>query len=270
MPDWVLKEAHGLPLLMAEGLEGAVIAFSLRNGGMSEGCFGSLNLALHVGDTDEKVRANREIFMHSLSLKPDDMVCCQQVHGNRVMRVGAKERGRGALLYRDALPETDALITDCEGLALCTFYADCIPLYFFDAATRCIGMAHAGWKGTMAGIARHTLDAMAKEFGACGDTLQCFIGPGIGPCCFEVGDDVARRVQELYPQHDVLLQQRGGRCFCDLKLANKLMMKEWGIKEDNIRCSELCSCCEAELLYSYRRDKGVTGRMAALIMLTQT
>ena len=269
MMNWNLIDNYGLSLIMPEHLPGVKLAFSTRGGGVSRDSLSSLNLALHVGDDSSRVIENRRRFMQALQLRVGDMVCCRQVHGSSVLQITAEHRGRGALAMVDVVADADAMFTDQTGLALCTFYADCIPLLFYDPITHCIGMAHAGWKGTMAQIGAATLQAMLAACGLQAETVQVFIGPGIDTCCFAIGDDLAKRVEQNFPDHKGILRQHQGQTFWDLKLSNRLQLLDWGVAEENIHISQLCTSCCPDCFFSHRRDHGETGRMAALICLEE-
>ncbi len=244
-------------------------AISTRLAGISQKPYDSLNLALHVGDRSEDVLQNREIFMNSLHLKAADIVTPQQVHGDRILRVTEAERGRGSMDYESAIPDTDALITDVPGLPLMLCFADCTPILFVDPEHEAIGIAHGGWKGTMKKIGQKTLQAMEQEFGT--DPSQCLagIGPSIGPCCYEVGEDVQKACREAFPEdaEKLLSRQQDGSIHLDLWAANRLQLLQAGMKSGNIECAEECTCCRHSWYFSYRADGGTTGRIAAMLAL---
>lgn len=246
---------------------GVDAVFSCRLGGDSLAPFSSLNLALHVGDETETVLINRSRFMQVLEASTMQMICCQQVHGTRVQCASRSDAGSGALDQSSAIPECDALLTDSPGLFLAEFFADCFPLYFFDPARRVVALAHAGWKGTIGRIAAQTLKEMNRCFSCRYEDIKVFIGPGIGPCCFEIHPDLARRVSGEFPDHPYLLRSEVDRITWDLPLTNTVILSGMGIKPENIENCGLCTSCHPELFYSYRRDGGNTGRMGAIIGL---
>ena len=226
-----------------------------RLGGVSQKPYDSLNMALHVGDNPADVWENR--FLHALGLKAEDMVTPEQVHGQHIVRVGRAEAGRGAKEYEDSIPETDALITDEPGLPLVLCFADCTPVLFLDPEHLAVGIAHGGWKGTVKKIAQKTVMAMTKEFGTKPSDVLAAIGPAIGPCCYEVGDEVAAR-QTL--------------CIVEaMKLMNEIPSPDMdiGVKSENIDMADTCTACKHQWFYSYRADGGTTGRMAAVIALNK-
>ena len=257
---------HGKFSLFPENL--AVHAISTRQAGVSKKPYDSLNLAFHVGDDAELVWKNRVIFANSLELKAEDIVSPQQVHGSKVMRVAEEHRGMGAREYESAIKNTDALITNEPGLPLMLCFADCTPIMFLDPENGAIGIAHAGWKGTMEKIARKTLEAMGKEFGTEPSKCLAGIGPSIGPCCYEVGAEVEEACRRAFPdKSDKLLLQKGEKVRLDLWAANRLQLLEAGMLPGNIEMAEQCTACENPWYFSYRAAGGTTGRIAALIAL---
>lgn len=248
--------------------QGVVTGFTSRVGGGSTGPFRSLNLGLHVGDDQDLVIANRELASHSLEFAPEQMVCCEQVHSNGVMVVHYDHAGRGAKDHRDALPGCDAMITNCPGIFLTEFYADCFPIYFFDPTKRVIALAHSGWKGTALRIAEAVLKVMKNDFGCRMKDIQVFIGPGIGPECFGVDDDRRNQVERLFTFSDKIIYSCNENQYVwDLELTNRLILMQSGIPQDNITSCHLCTACNQERFFSYRGSGGHTGRMAAVLGL---
>ena len=249
-----------------------VHAISTRLSGVSAAPFDSLNLALHVGDDREKVLQNRRLFANSLNLNFNDIVTPNQVHGDKVLRVDESYRGRGALDYDNAVKETDAIITNTPNLPLMLCFADCVPVIFVDVDNKAVGIAHAGWKGTMSKIAVKTLMAMTDEFGT--DPTKCLAGiaPSIGPCCYEVGENVIDACKKAFPNHiDELLIKRDGKVFVDLWNANQIQLIEAGMRIENIEVARECTCCKSSWYFSYRAaknsSKDETGRIAAIISI---
>lgn len=245
---------------------GVIIAFSSRQGGGSLPPYASLNLGLHVGDEEEKVLENRQRFLESLGLKLDNLICCQQVHGQRVLRVDESLAGSGARDYESSLPGLDAMLGNSPGVVLGSFYADCIPLLFFDPEKQVIAMAHSGWKGTMGKIASASIKEMLK-LGSLPRDIEVFLGPGIGPCCFEIQPDLAFQVKEAYPHCQSLLYQNSSGYYWDLRASIKHDLRESGILDAHLIDLPLCTACNRQLFFSYRGEKGVTGRMGAFIAL---
>ena len=231
-----------------------------RGGGISTGAYASLNLGLHVGDDAASVRENRRRAARELGFSLNEIVCATQVHGNRVARVTEHDMGRGATNQADALPNTDALITDTPGVLLALFFADCLPVFFACRTTRGVGIAHAGWRGLVAGVLENTVQAMVSEFQAAPHDLLTAIGPGIGVDNFIVEEEVATAFSSE------VTQKRDGRYHIDLTAAARLRLLQSGIPTENITvASETTS---APIYFSHRRDRGQTGRMGGFIGLT--
>ena len=247
-----------------------VHGFSGRLGGVSEKPWDSLNMGLHVEDAPEAVLENRRRFLRALDLKAELAVSPEQVHGTEVYQVRDEDKGRGALAYAEAIPRTDALITDVPGVPLLLCFADCVPLIFYDEEHHAIGAAHAGWKGTVGGVAGNTVSAMQRAFGTEPDKLLAGIGPAIGPCCYEVGEEVEAQFREIWPRHaDKLFSMQEGRRKLDLWEANRQQLLSAGLPAANIECAETCTACQHKWFFSYRADGGRTGRLAAVIALKE-
>jgi len=244
------------------------VGFSARTGGCSQAPYQSLNLGLHVGDDYAQVIANRQALTAALSASPEQMVCCQQVHGSEIALVDASLAGRGSVIYDTALPDYDGMVCHTPGLLLATFYADCFPLFFFDPVHRAVGLAHSGWKGVMGRIGARTVAEMGRCFNSRPPDIQVLIGPGIQSCCFEIGPELADRVrQEFSAVSSSIIDSRDTVYHWDLPATIRHILKQSGIRQDNIMGCDLCPACRTDLFFSYRKEGGVTGRMAAMIGL---
>lgn len=245
-----------------------VHGFTTRNGGQSRDPYASLNTAFHVGDDLEKVRANRLIACRALEISAGELVAGKQVHGDKVAIVDEKDMGKGAFAYVDALPDTDALVTGSLKTPLSSYYADCVPIFLLDPVHKVIALAHAGWKGTVLKIGKKTVDRMGQVFGT--DPAKCLagIGPSIGPCCYEVDDRVTGPLQQEFSGYlDFVENISPDRWRLNLWEANRRTLLEAGLLPENIETASICTCCQSEVFFSYRAEKGTTGRMAALIKL---
>lgn len=243
-------------------------AFTTRCGGSSKGSYESLNMAFHVGDDPANVLENRRRMCAYLGAEVKDLVAGQQVHGTRVHPVTETDRGKGACDLESAIPETDGLITDARGLLLSSYYADCVPVMILDPVRRVIGLAHAGWKGTVGQIAGKMVMEMVMNFHTEPKDCLAVIAPSIGPCCYEIDSPVLERVQESFNWWPELVRQSApGRWRLDLWQANRAVLSEVGLLSENIAVAGLCTACHPELFFSYRGQSGVCGRMASLIML---
>lgn len=269
MSAWIKKRGNGIAYYTLEKWSdaGADMAFSTRAGGCSTGAFADANLGLHVEDDPERVILNREKFLANFRLELGQAVCCRQVHGDSIIRVDKQQQGRGAFFYDTSLPDCDGFVTDHPGVALLTFYADCVPVYLFDPRRRAIAMVHSGWKGTMQRIAEKAVSAMESEYGSQAGDLWAAIGPGIGGCCFEISSSLAEEVKINFAGYENVLQVRAKQYYWDLAATIQQMLQQKGVRAENIDTCSLCTACHAELFFSYRRDQGITGRMGALLSL---
>ncbi|WP_123039876.1 peptidoglycan editing factor PgeF [Cohnella candidum] len=219
------------------------------------------NTALHVGDDPAAVAARRNTLAESLEWAFEAWTCGEQVHGCAVHAVRPEDAGRGRLDRSSAVADTDALITDEPDILLVQFFADCVPLYFLDPVTGALGLAHAGWKGTVADIAGHTVRRMAETYGAKPSDIRGAIGPSIGACCYEVDEAVISRVRETIRDDRVLTPTSDGRARLDLKECNRHLMIKAGILPSRIELSTWCTGCRTDLFFSHRAENGKTGRM---------
>ncbi|MGM9992065.1 MAG: peptidoglycan editing factor PgeF [Candidatus Bruticola sp.] len=238
-------------------------AVSTRQGGVSSGAYCGLNIGFTTEDNPDDVEENRRRF-HYASGVPLSAVLAM-VHGIEVVKVDGPV---------NSLTLGDACITDKKGQPMMITTADCVPVVLYDPVHRAVGLAHAGWRGTVERIASVTVKSMASYFGSRPEDIQAGIGPSIGPCCFEVGQDVAQQFADSFAdspyRKDINLFGRRNEdigCRVDLWLANLAALHEAGIKAENICLSNVCSVCQDSLCFSYRRDKRVTGRMASAVIL---
>ena len=237
-----------------------------RTGGVSEGRYGELNLAFHVGDDRAAVGENRRRLATALGVSLDDFVVPQQVHKGRVEVVSDAHRGRGARSDDDALPATDALVTREKGLVLAVMIADCVPVIVFDPVLPVVGVAHAGWAGTLHHITRRKVETMQAEFGSDPASLVAAVGPSIGPATYEVRADVAELVRAEFAGLDVLRSTGEEAFLLDLWESNVGDLVEAGLLRENIVIAGIDTYQDAARFYSHRRD-GTTGRFMALAML---
>ncbi|QAY65429.1 peptidoglycan editing factor PgeF [Paenibacillus protaetiae] len=252
---------------------GLTAGFTGRSGGVSGSPWTSLNMGLHVGDDEETVARNRRLLAEAIGWPFEAFTCGEQVHGCAVYKVTASDRGKGRLSREDAVPDTDALMTNEPDTLLVSFYADCVPLYFYDAEHRAIALAHAGWKGTVQQIAARTLEAMHEAYGTRPDAVQAAIGPSIGDCCYEVDNYVIDRLMPVidsFEAGDEAVQRMlrpvpDGKAMVNLKEINRQIMIKAGILPIHIEMSKWCTGCNRDLFFSHRMEGGRTGRMASWI-----
>ena len=251
--------------------------FTGRDGGVSQIPYNSLNLALHVWDDPEAVLENRRKVADSLGFRMESWTCGEQTHGSQVAVVTAADAGRGRMDRASAFQETDAMVTNVPGILLTSFYADCVPLYFFDPVYRVVGIAHAGWRGTVKEIARKTIEVMQQTYGSIPSELYTAIGPSIGDCCYEVDEAVMTHVRPLIENvssrdgEDLAYKHstEQGRFMLNLKELNRMIMIKAGILPSHIECTTWCTSTNCDLFFSYRKGNGQTGRMASWIGLKE-
>jgi YfiH family protein len=251
------------PVLVAEDLlaAGVVAAFSSRAGGFGSGPYRSLNLGLHVGDDLRTVLRNRRRLATVLSLAGLPWATVRQVHSATVVQARPELLGQGPPEARPPLAEADGMVSDQQGLLLAVFMADCVPVLLVDPARRVIGAVHAGWRGLLAGAVEAGVEALAG-LGADPAGTVALVGPSIGPCCYEVGPEVAGPLGERYPA--AAATTRGGRLAVDTAAAAVQALERMGIGE--VRAAGECTADHPERWFSYRRD-GRCGRQAGVVAL---
>ena len=247
-----MKTYRAIQELQATGMITAGI--SLRNGGVSQVPYASLNLAEHVGDDASAVATNRKILFHEVGL--NDLRYCRQVHGNCVVDV---DNTAGASV--EAPPEADALISARRGVALGIFTADCVPIFICDVATPAIGIAHAGWRGTFAQVAVNALTQMKASFGTVATNCRVHLGPSIQKCCYTVSTELLTQFSQRFGN-----TVRNGANL-NLQAANVHQLIEAGLPAATISVCPLCTACRTDLFFSHRAEKGGTGRMLSFIQL---
>lgn len=267
-----LWEKEGVPFLQFNALNECGIVthgFSTRMGGVSEGIYASMNLSYTRGDKEEAVTENFIRFAKALEVRPEDYVFSDQTHTTNIRVVTEEDRGKGFTKPRD-YHDIDGLVTNVKGLVLSTFYADCVPLYFVDVKNKAIGLSHSGWKGTVGEIGRRTIETMEKEYGSKPEDILVAIAPSICRECYEVSEDVAVEFQKIFPEeeYDKIMDDKGnGKYQLDLWECNKRILLRAGILEENISVTNICTCCNSELLFSHRASQGKRGNLGAFLML---
>ena len=245
-----------------------VHGISTRHGGVSKGAFDSLNLGLHVEDELNDVRRNRDIFFEGLELPKGQGTTCQQVHGSKVVKITKAQAGSGMYEFDESIRDADGLITNEPGIPLMLFFADCTPILIADPVKKAIGVAHGGWRGTVASIGAKTVELMVKEYGSRPEDLLAGIGPAIGPCCYEVGAEVIKQFRDAFPDfYDKIIIDENGGQHLNLWKANQLQLIKAGIKPENIDVAGVCTACNHRQFFSYRADNGKTGRIAAVLSI---
>jgi YfiH family protein len=236
-----------------------VHAVTTRHGGVSIGNYASLNLTKGSGDDPAAVEENLNRTCTALGLQREDLVSPNQRHTANVRLVDVHDRGR-------IWPGYDALITDQPGVPLLLRYADCTPVLIYDPVHHALALVHSGWRGTVLGASCAAIAALCREFGAEPADMVAAIGPCIGPCCYEVGDDVADAVHGAFLHPEGLLPDRpGGRRHFDLWAANHRWLADAGVR--HIEVAEMCTACRTDEFYSHRAEDGKTGHFGAVMSL---
>ncbi len=243
-------------------------AFSTRLGGVSQGEFSSMNLNFNRGDPDGNVLQNYHRFCRAAGFSYDGLVAAAQDHHTEIRCVTRKEAGVGIWKPRDR-ESVDGLLTQEPGVTLVTYYADCVPLYFVDPVNRAIGLAHAGWRGTVAEMGARMVAAMQEQFGSDPAQLLAAIGPSIGACCYEVDAPVIERVAALpgIPSSACLRDLGNGKAMLDLWELNRQILRRAGIPEQRIFVGGVCTRCHSDLLFSHRVMGAKRGGMAAMMAI---
>jgi YfiH family protein len=243
-----------------------------RHRGRSVPPYGSLNLALHVGDDPDAVLENRAIIAQLFGFEPEWFTVSQQIHGSAVAVVGSHDRGSGAIVEGDAVKGADAMVTNAPGTPLMILVADCVALSLFDPRNNAIGIAHAGWRGTCGRIAEKTVQTLVETYGSDPADILVGVGPSVGPCHFTVGSDVVDAFRGEFGDgiSAYLQEDPEGTSRLDLWEANTVQLLTAGVSRDHIEQSGLCTVCRADLFFSHRYHHGFSGRFAAVMMLHAT
>ena len=266
-----LKNGEELPLFHYPLLDETGIVrhcFTTRYGGVSEGMFSKLNLSFTRGDVKESVEENYRRIAEAMGVPYEKIVCSDQTHTTNVRVVTEADAGTGIIRPKD-YTDVDGLITNVPEITLATFYADCVPLYFVDPVHHAIGLSHSGWRGTVARMGKCTLEAMRREYGTKAADVYCAIGPSICQDCYEVSEDVAVQFEEAFSGHEseILLNKGNGKYQLDLWKANEIVLLEAGVKPEHLAVTDVCTCCNPELLFSHRASHGKRVNLGAFLCL---
>jgi YfiH family protein len=253
------------PIFAGLGLEAVV---TTREGGVSTGSYGSLNLGLHVGDDAESVLTNRVRAATAIGASLDDLVFCDQVHRPEVAVVTAADRGRGTRSASDAIPGTDALITLEPGPVLVIMVADCVPIVLFDPVRRILACVHAGWTGTVRGVTPAVLERL-RALGSDPADLLVGIGPSIHPDRYQVGADVVEAARLAFGDRldEVVRPDGTGAWTFDLWTANLIQLTTAGVPAAQVQIAGL-DTGPGTPFFSHRSE-GPCGRFAVLARLTE-
>lgn len=231
-----------------------------RQGGLSPEPWNSLNVGGTVGDDLARVRANRNLSLQALGCDPTTVFDVWQVHSADVVCASAPRPDS------ESVRQADIILTDKSKLTLYMRFADCVPILLHDPRRGVIGVAHAGWLGTLHDVATSTIHAMQKQYGSNPADVVAGIGPSIGPDHYEIGADVILKVMEKFgDESERLLKSHNGKIHFDLWKTNKLLLERAGV--GTIEVAGICTACNTQDWFSHRAEKGRTGRFGALISL---
>ena len=223
---------------------GLLYGFSTRLGGVSTGSLASLNLGVNRPDSKQNLIENYRIFCDGIGVDYNNVVLPRQVHSDIIFSV----------------------TTDKETV-LGIFYADCTPVLLFDTKVKCLCLVHCGWRGTVKGFAETGIITMINDYGCNPQNIHGVIGPCIGSCCFEVGEEVKKEFERVLMGKYIRPGKTEGKYFADLKGANREFLLRGGLAEENITISEECTMCKTDKYFSHRGCGGNTGRMAVLAQI---
>ncbi len=263
------NENNGVPYLSFPLLDqtGIVIdAFTTRLGGVSTGCYSTMNLSATRGDDPDAVEENRRRMAEAIGVDTQDLTFTQQTHTTNVVVLQEEDRGK-------TFPETDGLITNVPGICLVTSYADCVPLYFVDPKRKVIALSHSGWKGTVHKMGLVTVRKMSDVFGCDPGDIVAAIGPSICQDCYEVSADVVDQFKEAFDEclwPDLFTPGAYGKYQLNLWEANRQVFLEAGIRPDHLAVTNLCTHCNPDLLFSHRAMGNQRGVLSALLALKES
>ncbi len=246
------------PILEKSGVKHG---FSTRIGGVSVGKYSTMNLSYNNGDDTAAVEENFSRICKALGVEKDGLVLSRQTHTTNIVNV--TEKGQ------QIPPDTDGMITNVKGAVLCSSYADCVPLIFYDPVRQVIASSHSGWRGTVGGIGRLTVERMQKDYGCDPKDILAVIGPSICKDCYEVDDMVITEVNKMgiAITESVITVKGDGKYQLDLKELCYATLISAGISPDNILKSDICTCCNSKYLHSHRATGGERGILCSLISL---
>ena len=234
-------------------------AVTTRHGGVSAGPYATLNLSQALGDDPTAVEENLRRTCSTLGLQRADLVSPNQRHTANVRQVDEGDRGA-------VWPGYDVLITDREAVPLLLRYADCTPVLIYDPVHHALAVIHSGWRGTVQRAGRAAAQALQQAYGSRPADMVAAIGPSIGPCCYEVGDDVVDAVRAAFGRADDLLPVGNSRRHhFDLWAANRRWLTDAGVRQ--IEIAGICTACHTDEFYSHRAEAGHTGHFAAVMAL---
>ncbi len=241
-------------------------AFFGRHGGVSRAPYDSLNTSVSTGDDPECVKENIGRNARTLSRDVNQILTVRQVHSGTIVCLKQEDPVVDITTIRTI--EADGLCTDRTDVVLSVRTADCLPIVCVDPVRPSVGIVHAGWRGTLKGVLTRCLEQMHRTFRSEPGRMRVLFGPGIGPCCFVVDQDVAERFLRKYNSHDTIVRPASnGKFTVDLYKANRASLLEAGIRSEHVVSEPLCTCCRKEMFFSARAHGVRTGRQMSVIGL---
>lgn len=249
--NWLKVEAW-------ERYDGLLHGFMGRRGGNSVGPYAGLNVSYRVGDDNQVVSQNVCDVKHLVGIHDGKIVTMKQVHGDQIVEVKdktLKETG-----------EADGMVTRGAGIHLGVLTADCVPILILAPKHKIVAAVHAGWRGTLMGIAAKMVREFDHRYGVVPEEIEAALGPSIGACCYEVKDDVTEPLREKWGRiADANIQTRDGKSSVDLRQLNRAILESAGVPSKEIFQIGPCTCCAPDEFFSYRREKKETGRQMSFI-----
>ena len=244
-------------------------AFLSRKGGFSNPPFNSLNLSYRVGDNDEIVLKNYRTVGKNFGINYEHFITVNQSHGDKILVIDNQTEKIKDFFDKAKKLKKDALITDKLFLPIGILTADCASIILFDKKKKVIAIAHAGWRGTVLRIGQKVFAEMKRHYGTAPENCLVSIGPSIKKCCYEVGEEVVESLRSNFSVWKDFVMKKGNKWNFSIDELNVFQMMEIGIPPRNISKSNLCTSCSKDLFFSYRAEKGITGRSLSFIMLME-
>ena len=267
-----VKEVHEVPFITFDLLEKAGVkhGFSTRMGGVSKGHLSSMNLSFSRGDTPLNVNENFIRMGKAIGFTPQQLVFSDQQHQTRIRKVTKEDAGKGIAKKLD-YDCIDGLVTNEPGLCLTTFYADCVPLFFYDPKQKVIALAHSGWRGTVGKIGAKMVALMERDYQCMAQDILVAVGPSICQDCYEVSQDVYDEFATAFSpmqMNQIFVAKENEKYQLDLWKANEILLMAAGIVREHLAITDICTCCNPDLLFSHRATNGMRGNLAAFMMLS--
>lgn len=241
--------------------------FTTRYGGVSKDHLGSMNLGFNRGDKKENVIENYRRICKAIGVPYESLVLSDQVHKTTILKVTDTDKGKGIEKVSD-FSNVDGLYTDQKQVTLVTHFADCVPLFFYEPNKGIIGLAHAGWRGTVGEIGPKMVHIWEKEYSILPEDIIVGIGPSIGLCCFEVDQSVADQfINSLGVKSEIIEKKENGKYNIDLWNSNRQLLLQAGIAPENICVTDLCTKCNNDAFFSHRGQQGSRGTLGAFMMM---